>query len=378
MRSAVLAGSASVPPTKRPDPSMSIDGLLGEAVRTAVTDAGIELSDVNGLGVSSFSHFPDRSIDLAWKLGLRLTWTMDEVIGMTMFQHAVHAIEAGAAEAIVLVGGDSLMGADFKGMAENYNRVTAEYLSPLPAHGPNAIFALVTQAHMEHHGLTREDYGRVVQAQRRWAGTNELALYRAELTMSEYLEAPLVADPLTIFDCPPLVTGAEAVVLTSDDRDEGSSVRVLSLCASYNFDNQLGQGWPTGISTFAEELWEAADIGPEDVDLAELYDDYPVVVLAQLQDLGFIEDGDASRLLDPESDEFLPVNTSGGLLTHGQAGAGGGIHGLVEAVKQLRGQRPESGIEDPEYAVVAGYGMVLYRYAANSIATVLGAPGANT
>jgi acetyl-CoA acetyltransferase len=303
---------------------------------------------------------------------------MDEPISMTMFQHAVHTIECGAADVIVLVGGDALMRGDFGRMAENYNRVTAEDLSPLPAHGPNGVFALVTQAHMAHYGLTREDYGRVVQSQRRWAGTNELAIYRSELTIADYLNAPVVADPLTILDCPPLVAGAEAVVLTGADRDKGSSVRILSLGTSYNHDNQLGPGWPTGIATFADELWNAAGLSPADVDFAQVYDDYPVIVLAQLEDLGLIENGDASRLLDPASEGFLPVNTSGGVLTCGQAGAGASIHALVEAVKQLRGQRRESGIDDPEFGVVGGYGMVLYRYAANGMATVLRAPGSHT
>jgi acetyl-CoA acetyltransferase len=374
MRGAVLAGAASVPPTKRPDASVTIDRLLAQAIRLAVADAGLKLSDVTGLGVGSFGLFPDRTIDLAMKMGLRLTWTQDEVISMTAFQHAVHAIEQGAADVIVLAGGDALMRGDFRRMAESYNRVTAENLMPLPSFGPNAPFALVTQAHMAHFGLTREDYGRVVQSQRRWAGTNPLALYRTELSMSEYLNAPMVADPLTILDCPPLVAGAEAVVLTSADRDTGSSVRVLSLGVSYNYDCQLGPGWPTGISQFVDELWNAAGLGPSDVDLAEVYDDYPVIVLAQLQDLGLIENGDASRLLDPASDDFLPVNTSGGILTCGQAGSGASIHALVEAVKQLRGQRRESGIEDPEFAVVGGYGMALYRYASNAMATVLQAP----
>jgi acetyl-CoA acetyltransferase len=374
MRGAVLAGAASLPPTKRPDASVTVERLLANAIRLALADAGLKPSDVNGLGVSSFALFPDRSIDLAMKMGFRLTWTMDEVISMTMFQHAVHAIEQGAADVIVLVGGDALMREDFRRMAESYNRTTAENLTPLPAFGPNAPFALVTQAHMAHYGLTREDYGRVVQSQRRWAGTNPLALYRTELTMSEYLNAPMVADPLTIFDCPPLVAGAEAVVMTSTDRDKGASVRVLSLGGSFNHDNQLGPGWPTGIATFADELWKAAGVGPSDIDLVELYDDYPVIVLAQLQDLGFIKDGDASQLLDPTRKGFVPVNTGGGILTFGQAGSGGSIHCLVEGVKQLRGQRPESGIENPEFGVVAGYGMALYRYAANSIATVLQAP----
>lgn len=374
MRGAAIVGAGTVPPTKRPDPSVSVDRLLAQAVRLALDDAGLTLADVDGLGVSSFSLAPDRAIDLAWKLGLSLSWTIDELVGMTAFQHAVHAIEAGAADVIVLVGGDSLMGGDFRDMAENRNRVASDYLSLLPASGPNPIFALMTQAHMQHFGLTREDYGRVVIAQRRWAATHPHALYQSELSMEEYLNAPMVSYPLTIFDCPPLVSGAEAVVLAASDRDRAGAVSILSLGASYNHDNQMGRGWPTGLASIADDLWEGAGVGPHDMAFAQLYDDYPVVVLAQLEDLGYIEGGDASRILDPESETFLPVNTSGGLLTYGQAGYGGGLHGLVEAVRQLRGQREASGIDAPEFGVVAGYGMLVYRYGANSVGAVLRRP----
>jgi acetyl-CoA acetyltransferase len=98
-----------------------------------------------------------------------------------------------------------------------------------------------------------------------------------------------------------------------------------------------------------------------------VYDDYPAMALIQLDDLGLIPDGDIKRFL---GDALPPINTSGGQLSAGQAGAAGGMHGLVEAVTQLSGRAPERAI-GARRAVVSGYGMVLYRYGACANAVVL-------
>src|SRR5262249_61361372 len=123
------------------------------------------------------------------------------------------------------------------------------------------------------------------------------AVYRARMTMEDYLAAPLVADPLSRYDCVPVVAGAQAIIVAHRDRcpDGRASVRVRAHRASFNYDNQEGDGVQTGISTFAGELWRAAGGGPEDIDVASVYDDYPAAVLAQLNDLGMIPGSDLSR-----------------------------------------------------------------------------------
>jgi acetyl-CoA acetyltransferase len=85
-----------------------------------------------------------------------------------------------------------------------------------------------------------------------------------------------------------------------------------------------------------------------------------------------VEDGDLRRFLHVRVDEERwPLNTSGGQLSAGQAGAAGGMHGLVEAVTQLRGEAGERQVENARTAVVSGYGMVVYRYGACANAAVL-------
>ena len=224
---------------------------------------------------------------------------------------------------------------------------------------------------MDQRGLTREDYGRLVVAQRRWASMNPGAVYRSPLTIEEYLEAPVVAEPLHRLDCVPVVSGADALVVSA----AGRGVKVRALRASYNYDGQRGDGLRTGLAEIAEDLWRDAGVGPEDVDVVSVYDDYPAMAVTQLVDLGFVPDGDIPGFLRRRvEEERFPLNTSGGQLSAGQAGCAGGMIGLVEAVTQLRGHAGERQVDNARLAVVSGYGMVLYRYGGCANAVVLEGP----
>lgn len=372
MADAVIAGAGEAPYSRHPPRRTKTQSLLAGAARRALRNAGLDPRAIDGLAVASFSLAPDHAIDLAWKLGLRLRWLMEDTnggaSGINMLQHAVRAVEAGDAEAVLVLAGDCLTREAFAELVAGYNTVTRDYLAPLRFGGPNALFAFLTRRHMARHGLVRQDYGELVLAQREWAARNPAAVYRGRLSMADYLAAPIVADPLSRYDCAPVVAGADALVVTAGRRRRAVAVRALT--ASYNGDQQEGDGLETGLAAAA--LWEQAGMGPDDVDLASVYDDYPAVVLIQLEDLGFFDGGEAKRFVAQTiARRRLPLNTSGGQLSAGQAGAAGGLHGLVEAVRQLRGQAGGHQVEGARRALVTGYGMVLYRHGACANAAVL-------
>jgi acetyl-CoA acetyltransferase len=307
-------------------------------------------------------------------MGLKLSWLMQDTNGGAsaggMLQHAVRAVEAGDANVIVLAAGDLMDQGAFARLVAHYNRATEDHLAPLPMAGPNALFAMLTQRQMAALGLERPDYGRIAVAQRGWAAQNPGAVYRTALTLEDYLGAPLVADPLGRYDCVPPVTGGDAVVVAAD-RSGKARARVLSVRASYNADQQDGDGISTGLRTIAPASWAESGIDPSDVGLACVYDDYPAMVVAQLADLGLLPEARAGGFIAEKiATRSLAVNTSGGQLSAGQAGAAGGMHGLVEAARQLMGRAGERQV-DARHAVVSGYGMVLYRFGACATTTVL-------
>lgn len=359
-----IVAAAESPYSRHPPAAMTTEWLLADAFLRVLACAGIERREVDGLGLSSFTFAPDHVADLAFRLGLRVRWLMEDTNGgasaLNMLQHAIRAVEADDARVIVLLAGDHFPRDAFRALVNNYNRATAEYLAPIPTSGPNAVFAHLTLRHMAQRGLERADYGRLVIAQRSWAGRNPGAVYRDPLTMEEYLAAPVVASPLHRYDCVPVVSGADAIVVAK----AAHGVAVRALRSLHNADLHQGDGLGTGLAEVAPELWRTAGLGPEDVDAAYVYDDYPAVALIQLEELGLVLDGDLRRFL---AEEYLPFNTSGGQLSAGQAGAAGGMHGLVEAVRQiLTGDRVRA-----RRVVVTGYGMVVYRYGTCVNAAVL-------
>jgi acetyl-CoA acetyltransferase len=370
---AVIAGAFEARYERHPSAGRDTSSLLAEAVTGALRDAGVSRECVDGLGVASFSLTPDHAVDLAWRLGLRIRWLMEDphggASGLNLLQHALRAIEAGDAETVVLCSGDRLDRAAFAHLVANYNRATAGHLAPLGYSGPNALFAMLTQRYLRARGLARRDLGQIPVAQRRWAGGNAGAVYRDALTIEEYLAAPPVATPLTRYDCAPVVAGADAIVVAAAARK--SAVRVRAIGAVHNPDDQQGEALRSGFADFMPAVWARAGVRPGDVDAAFLYDDYPVMVAIQAVDTGLVTDGDIGRWLNVAVGERgWPLNTSGGQLSAGQAGAAGGMHGLVEAVNQLRRRAP--GRQVPaELALVTGYGMVLYRHGASHLAAVL-------
>ena len=367
----LLVGVGETPYTRHPPPGLTTLAALADAARRALADAGLEPRDVDGLGVASFSLAPDVAVDVAWRLGLRVRWLMDARTGgasaLDLLQHARRAVEAGDASVVLLVAGDVLRPADFRALVDAYNSATRDHLAPLPTGGPNALFALLTRRQMLAHGLGRDVYGRLVVAQRRWAAGNPGAVYRAPLSLADYLREPLVADPLCRLDCVPVVAGADAAVVAAGR----AGVRVRALAALHNADQQEGDGLVTGLREAADRLWEEAGAGPGDVGVASVYDDYPAMVLTQLADLGFAPDGDLAALAARVADGSPPVNTSGGQLSAGQAGAAGGMHGLVEVVRQLRGRAEGRQVEGARLGLVTGYGMVAYRHGACASAALL-------
>ncbi|GAA0533475.1 thiolase family protein [Pigmentiphaga daeguensis] len=376
MNSARLHAASELPYVRRT--TATTEELLAGAFEALLEAGGLEARDVDGLGVASFTLKPDRCIDMAWRLGLNIRWSLDDghggASGVNMLRHAIAAIECGHARHIALLAGDVFGPDDFKELAANYNGTTRQYLAPLGIANPNTLFALLTQRHMRKHGLERADYGALAVGQRNWASANPNAVYRSPLSLEDYLAAPRVADPLCIYDCVPVVAGANAILLSHVSALPAGSpaIRIKAIDCNYNFDDQSGDGLTTGLRVISDRLFANAGVRREELDLVSVYDDYPVMALVQLEDLGIVAPGELRSFLN---DRVLagrfPLNTSGGQLSAGQAGAAGGLHGLTEAALQLLGRAGERQLSKADRALVSGYGMVEYRYGMCANAAIL-------
>jgi acetyl-CoA acetyltransferase len=124
-----------------------------------------------------------------------------------------------------------------------------------------------------------------------------------------------------------------------------------------------------------DDLYALAGATPADIDFVQTYDDYPVIVMLQFEDLGFCDKGGGPAFVRAQSlthDGDFPSNTSGGQLSVGQAGAAGGFLGMVEAIRQLTGAAGERAVPDARLGLVTGFGMVTYDRCLCTGAVILG------
>jgi acetyl-CoA acetyltransferase len=193
--------------------------------------------------------------------------------------------------------------------------------------------------------------------------------------LEDYLNARVIADPLHLYDCVLPCAGADAVVVGPLDRAAaGKGVRVLSGYEQHNHPTgeiaPLRGGW----ELFRNDLFADAGVSHSDLQFVQAYDDYPIMVAIQLEDLGFCRKGEAGDFLEGHTLTFagsFPLNTNGGQLSCGQAGAAGGMIGIVEAVRQLRGEAGSFQVKDAVRGLVSGYGMVGYGHGLSSSAVIL-------
>jgi acetyl-CoA acetyltransferase len=218
---------------------------------------------------------------------------------------------------------------------------------------------------MHEYGLRPEELGAIAVSQRAHAARTPNALVRDPLTIEDYLAQPLLADPLRKLDCCLINDGGTAYVMTSVERARhlrkppvvvaGTGFGYKPVTQAQYF-TQSADLLSSAATKSGPRAFKAAGLGPSDIDIAEIYDCFTISMLIQLEDLGFAPKGEggalaASGALGPGGS--LPVNTHGGLLSQSyMVGAG---H-VIEAVRQLRGERGDAQVGGAEVALVAGLG----------------------
>jgi acetyl-CoA acetyltransferase len=351
-------------------PAHELEWHLWQAAKACLDRAGLGPADVDGLALASFGYPPGNVVTLAEHLGMRLRWAEQGAFGgassVIALGHAADAITAGRARNILILAGDVFSVASHDTMLDSFTPAIRDYLGPHGFGGANGIFALVQSEHASRYGTTRSQLGRIAVTLREHALLNDNALFRQPLTMQDYLDARVIAEPIRLYDCVMPCSGAEAVLVCAKDVASTLNrpiVDVLAMREIHNAHPPNPSSLPPGWELIADELFEAAGTGREQIDLVELYDDYPIMVAIQLEAYGFCKEGAAGPFLDATDISFrggLPVNTGGGQLSCGQCGAGGGLIGLVEGITQLQDEAGGRQVNGATTALTSGFGLVSY------------------
>ncbi len=355
---------------------------IGRALQAVVKTAKIRLADIDGLAVSSFTLAPDSTIGLTQHFGLSPRW-LDHIplggaSGIVALRRAARAVQSGDCSIAVCVAGDTNHVDSFRRTLSSFSRFAQDAVYPYGAGGPNASFALIMSHYMAKTGATREDFGKLAVAQRTNALTVPHALFKKPLTLESYLSARAISDPIHLFDCVMPCAGAEAFVVTRADIAKDLGVpyaRILSTIERHNAFADDPIQWRGGWAVDRDELYGMAGVSVGDVDFVQTYDDYPVISMMQLEDLGLCEKGAAPTFVRANTfttDGSCPHNTCGGQLSVGQAGCAGGYIGLVETIRQLTGQTSGATVPDAKIGLVSGFGMITYDRGLASGAALLG------
>jgi acetyl-CoA acetyltransferase len=354
---------------------------LARALAQLLEDSGLKKDELDGLAVSSFTLAPDTAIGLTQHLGLSPRW-LDHVpfggaSGVVMLRRAARAVQAGDAGVVACIAGDTNHVDSFRLTLANFSQFARDAVYPYGAGGPNASFAFLTAYYMREFGARREDFGKLCVAQRANALQFPHALFKKPLTLEEYLAARPIAEPLRLFDCVMPCAGADAFLVMSDDRARRLGIPFATLKGTIERHNafasdpvQMRAGWALDRA----DLYEQAGVGPQDVHFVETYDDYPVITLMQIEDLGFCGKGEGPAFIRRHELTWhgsFPLNTSGGQLSVGQAGAAGGSLGMVEALRQLTGRAPGRQVEGAKIGMVSGFGMINFDRGLGSGAAIL-------
>ncbi|MFT7596213.1 MAG: acetyl-CoA acetyltransferase [Paracoccaceae bacterium] len=354
---------------------------IARGLRGALDAAGMKPQELDGFSVSSFTLFPDTPVGLTQHLGLTPRW-LDSVptggaSGVVALRRAARAVQAGDVDTVACVAGDSNQIDSFRKLLSSFSRFSMDATYPYGFGGPNASFALLTDAYMAEYGATRADFGRIAVAQRANALLNPDALMKSPLSLDQYLSARPIADPIALFDCVMPCAGAEAFLVMREEDAQRRGLPFARLSATIERHNafleddiQLRGGWAMDI----DELYEMAGHGPEAIDLLQTYDDYPVISMMQIEDLGFCDKGQGPAFVrdhDLTVAGDFPHNTSGGQLSVGQAGAAGGYLGLVEGLRQVTGQAGPTQVVKADRALISGFGMINYDRGICSAAAIL-------
>lgn len=367
----------------RPPLSLTID-----ACERAIADAGLTFDDIDGLstypGGGGFGPFSEGGVTaLESALGIRPTWHNG---GIETFGPggsviaAMLAVANGLARHVLCFRTlwEATHGELMKqGKIAPMMRTDSWYF-PFGAVSAAHTLAQNAQRHFHRYGTTRETLGWIALNQRANAALNPTAIYRKPLTMQDYLDARMITTPFGLYDCDVPCDGAVAVIVSHVDaaRDTAKPPVLVEAVGTQiierlDWDQSTLTHEPQSLGQ-AAHMWSRTSLQPKDVDVAELYDGFTINCLSWIEALGFCGVGEAKDFLDGGAniarDGVLPLNTHGGQLSHGRTHGMGLVH---EAVTQLRGEAGERQVTGARKALVAGYGMVCYRYGACAGATVL-------
>lgn len=321
--------------------------LGSEAVKKALEEAGAKFGELEAAFCGSVycgTASGHQTLAQIGKSGLPIV-NVDNACssGSSAFRLAYQMVSAGIYDVVLACG--------FETMPRGFIKSTAwpEWQRRLGFNVQPAAYAMKTVRYMEDTGATEEDFALVTVKNRKHGALNPNARFQQPVSVEEVLSSRMIAKPMRLLHACPLADGGAAAILCTPEKlkSPGKKVTVAaSVLTSATYGHEHGGGslkihTPHYTSVSASQAWEEAGLGPEDIDVAQVYDTMAAAELWDLEELGLCPKGEAARLLREGHFSLgggLPVNTDGGLMSRGHPLGATGLAQIIELYRQLRGE----------------------------------------
>ena len=345
----------------KPGASPEYYDMAREAGTLALADAGIAYTDIQQAYVGYVYGDSTCGQRAVYELGLTgipvINVNNNCSTGSTALWLARQAIESGAAECVLVLGFEKMtpgaLGSHFPDRESPLNLhidVANALQEKTQAPLAGRMFGGAGREYQQTHGTRKETFGMISVKAREHASRNPYALFNEKLSLDQVMASPEIFDPLTRFQCCPPTCGAGSAVLCSDDfaRKHGISQPVYIAAQSMTTDYPSSFQPPSMIKMVgydmskeaARQVYEAAGIGPDEVQVVELHDCFTANELLTYEALGLCPDGGAEQFIWDGNNTYggkVVTNPSGGLLSKGHPLGATGLAQCTELVWQLRG-----------------------------------------
>jgi len=369
-----VAGIGEVPTGRYPERDC-MEACVEAAVQ-AIADAGLDKESIDFVIPCGTVYSGAYNSDLVTsrvveELGLKNVNNNAQVFSggassATILKVAASLVNSGIAKNVLCVHSEKL-GTGLSGQAGidlfAYAGIHREWEVPFGQHY-STVAGLVTTRYKYETGTTDEQITAVQVSNRKWAELNPNAMFRKPLTIEEVMNSKVLATPIHAKHSNMLADGGAAFVVTSAERARDLTEKPVYLLGSggrvtHHSLSQEADITRFGYAAAAADAFGEAGLTAKDIDIAELYDSYPIFELIALEELGFVERGQGgAAFLEgrtwPGGD--LPTTTNGGMSSQGHTGGGGGVAIMVEAVRQLMGKAGERQVPDARFAAVTATG----------------------
>jgi acetyl-CoA acetyltransferase len=279
---------------------------------------------------------------------------------------AAAAIDAGMCEVALCLYADTHVREHNGRNDRNYRR---DWTEPYGLLGPPGAFGLLQRAYDAMYGVDLNALGKLAVTQRNHALLNENACeeLRVPITIEDYLNSRMIADPIRLLDCVMLADGAAGLIVTSRQRAREKGLHKCIIPIGYaERTNFLGGESFVDVTRSGHEIagkkaLMAAGLDIKDIRSFHPYDDFLIALVIQFEAFGFCKPGDGMAFVrdtDLSYKGTLPTNTGGGQISVGQAACSS--HNLIEAVRQLMGEAGQRQVNDTDNALVTGIGWINY------------------